>query len=505
MVSGDLAEAMWSATAVPAPGTAPLDGDRRVSVAIVGAGYTGLSTALHLAQRGIDAVVLEADDIGTGGSGRNGGHLTPTFHFRPEFSLANLKKRLGTDKAERLIALQTGAADLIFDLVDKYEIDCQLVRAGCIHAAHTPSMMAVLEEKYADYQSLGRPMQLLDRDQTVTLTGSDKFHGAWVYENAGNMQPLSYARGLAGAALREGARIFIQTPVDRLERSGTAWRLTTSRGTVSADSVVIATGAYGKALWPRLKQTYAPFALGCAASAPLSDDVRRTVLPQGNHLVDTRRDTFALMIDAGGRLVTAFNSASWFGMSRRGMQDLVDRRYTWAWPQLAGVKWEYFWTGAIDLRADLFPRLFELAPGLVTAIGFSGRGIPTGTALGDGAGNLLFALDRAERNHVWQYVPRCHAVCNRGTACSRCGRVVSGDRDLPSNGSAGLLGRNELQNDAARRRGRDTKSVRTHTIRRMGPIKAAFGRAEVGGFQGDSGNRRRRMGQGLGLLGKGFR
>jgi len=151
---------------------------------------------------------------------------------------------------------------------------------------------------------------------------------------------------------------------------------------VSADQVVIATGAYGKALWPRLKQTYAPFALGCAASAPLSDEVRRTVLPQGNHLVDTRRDTFALMIDTGGRLVTAFNSASWFGMSRRGMQDLVDRRYTWAWPQLAGVKWEYFWTGAIDLRADLFPRLFELAPGLMTAVGFSGRGIPTGTALG---------------------------------------------------------------------------------------------------------------------------
>lgn len=382
MVSGALAEAMWSATAAPAPPTMPLDGDRTVSVAIVGAGYTGLSTALHLAQRGIDAIVLEADEIGAGGSGRNGGHLTPTFHFRPEFSLANLKKRLGTEKAERLIALQTGAADTIFDLVDKYEIDCELVRAGCIYAAHTPSMMSVLEEKYADYQSLGRPMQLLDRDQTTALTGSDKFHGAWVYENAGNMQPLSYARGLAAAALKEGATIVTQTPVDRLERSGTTWRLTTSRGTVSADSVVIATGAYGKALWPRLKQTYAPFALGCAASAPMSDEVRRTVLPQGNHLVDTRRDTFALMIDASGRLVTAFNSSKWRGMSRRGMQDLVERRYGWVWPQLADIKWDYFWTGAIDLRADLFPRLFELAPGLLTAIGFSGRGIPTGTVMG---------------------------------------------------------------------------------------------------------------------------
>ena len=97
----------------------------------------------------------------------------------------------------------------------------------------TPSMMPALEEKYADYQSLGRPMQLLDRDQTATLTGSDKFHGAWVYENAGHLQPLSYARGLAAAAIQEGAKVFTNTSVDRLERSGTTWRLTTPRGTVS--------------------------------------------------------------------------------------------------------------------------------------------------------------------------------------------------------------------------------------------------------------------------------
>jgi glycine/D-amino acid oxidase-like deaminating enzyme len=119
MVSGALAATMWSATASPPPATEPLDGDCAAPVAIIGAGYTGLSTALHLVQRGIKAVVLEATEIGAGGSGRSGGHLTPTFHFRPEFSLGNLKKRLGTEKAERLIALQTGAADLISGLVNK--------------------------------------------------------------------------------------------------------------------------------------------------------------------------------------------------------------------------------------------------------------------------------------------------------------------------------------------------------------------------------------------------
>jgi glycine/D-amino acid oxidase-like deaminating enzyme len=109
-------------------------------------------------------------------------------------------------------------------------------------------MMSVLEEKYADYQALGRPMQLLDRDQTIALTGLDKFHGAWVYEDAGHMQPLSYVRGLAAAAIQEGATVCTNTSVDQLERSGTTWRLATPRGTVTADAVVIATGAYGKAL-----------------------------------------------------------------------------------------------------------------------------------------------------------------------------------------------------------------------------------------------------------------
>jgi glycine/D-amino acid oxidase-like deaminating enzyme len=382
MSRGDLSEALWYATASPAPETERLDGSRAVPVAIIGGGYTGLSTALHLAQKGIEAAVFEADEIGFGGSGRNGGHLTPTFHFRPEFSLTNLKKRLGEEKAGRLIALQTGAADLVFSLVDRYGIACDLVKAGCIHAAHTPSMMKVLEEKNADYAALGRPMRLLDRAETAALTGSDKFHGAWVYDNAGNLQPLSYARGLAGAALQEGAQIYTKTPVTSLRRVGGKWALGTPRGTVTADTTIIATGAYGSSLWPRLKMTYAPFALGCAASVPVDDDIRRTVLPQGNHLIDTRRDTFALMIDAQGRLVTAFNSPSWRPLSRRKMAEIASRRYGWVWPQVAHLKWEYFWSGTIDLRPDLFPRLFELDKGLVTAIGFSGRGIPTGTALG---------------------------------------------------------------------------------------------------------------------------
>jgi glycine/D-amino acid oxidase-like deaminating enzyme len=172
------------------------------------------------------------------------------------------------------------------------------------------------------------------------LTGSDKFRGAWVYQNTGNLQSLSYARGLAAAAIGEGTKVFTRTSVDRLERSGTTWRVTKPRGTVSADAVVIATAAYGKALWPCLKQTYAPFALGCGASKPLSEDIHKSVLPQGNHLVDMRRDTFALISDAGRRLVTVFNGAGWRGISQRSMQDLVEYRYNWAWPQLVGTKWE---------------------------------------------------------------------------------------------------------------------------------------------------------------------
>lgn len=392
----DLSETLWVQTACAAPETPALDSDLDVSVVVVGGGYTGLSTALHLAQAGVEVAVLEAREIGHGGSGRNSGHCTPTFHFRPDFSLANLKKRLGEERAGRLIELQTGGAEQVFGLIEKYAIDCDPVRAGCLHAAHTPSTMAVLEQKHAEYQTLSKPMRLLDAAAIAQATGSDKFHGGWLYEDAGNVQPLSYARGLAAAALQEGARVFTDSPVVSIKKSGARWRLATARGSVTADQVVIATGAYSDALWPGLRRTYAPFTLATAATEPLSEDLRRSILPDGNHLVDTRRDTFAVKYDAQGRLVSTFNVSGRRARDPEYMKRVVAGRFRWAWPQLGDVRWQFYWPGTIDLRPDLFPRLFELAPGVVTAIGFSGRGVPTGTALGSVLADFLTGTPREE-------------------------------------------------------------------------------------------------------------
>ena len=251
---------VWTATAPPAPATDRLEGEVKAPIAIVGAGYMGLATALYLARAGIQAVVLEAEEVGFGASGRNGGHCTPTFHFRADHSLAAIRAQYGA-RAERLIALQTSAAERVFGLIADYGIACEAVRVGCLHAAHRPGAMRLLEAKHADYAALGRPCRLIDKSETARLTGSERFHGGWLYEDAGHLNPLAYARGLAAAALKEGARIFTRSPVAKIVRSGSNWRLATPSGAVTAERVVIATGAYSGAAWPPLKRAYAGSAI----------------------------------------------------------------------------------------------------------------------------------------------------------------------------------------------------------------------------------------------------
>lgn len=379
---------MWAATAPPAPVTGRLEGEVTAPIAIVGAGYTGLATALYLARAGIKAVVVEAEDVGFGASGRNGGHCTPTFHFRADHSLATIRAQYGA-RAAPLIALQTGAAERVFGLIAQYNIDCEAVRVGCLHAAHRPGAMRLLEAKHADYAALGRPCRLVDKAEMQTLTGANVFHGGWLYEDAGHLNPLGYARGLAAAALQEGARIFTRSPVAKIVRTGSNWRVTTPSGAVTAERVVIATGAYSGAAWPRLERAYAGIAIASAATAPLDAAARAAILPGNHHLVDTRPEPFGIKYDGHGRLTTAVVVSGRRGADRGYTERLLTERLQWTWPQIGAVRWQHYWLCTIDVRPELLPRLFEVAPGVLGIVGFSGRGVPTATALGSVVADYL--------------------------------------------------------------------------------------------------------------------
>lgn len=381
MHHGPLAEVGWSLTAPPAPATPPLDGDVSADVAIIGGGYTGLSTALHLAQRGISVALVEAGEIGQCASGRNGGHCTSTFHYRAGLSLPAVRARFG-DRAPRLINYWTGLTGLVFGLIDQYGIDCDAVRAPCLHAAHAPNRVGQLAQFADDYAALGKESRALSREEIAELTGSPRYHGGWLYGDAGHVNPLAYARGLARAAQQEGARLYTHSPATGLARTGGQWTVQTARGRLRAEKLVLATGAVTQGLWPRLQRTFGAMELIVAITRPLPDDVRRRVLPGNNTLIDTFPEPFGIKYDRDGRLVVMVLNTSGRGRRDRALA-LFGQQLRWFWPQIGALEWEpHVWRCAIDIRPDLMPRLFDLGDGAVSALGFSGRGIPTATGMG---------------------------------------------------------------------------------------------------------------------------
>ena len=371
---------LWYATAAPAPETSKLEGQSKADVCIVGGGYTGLTTALELARLGVKVVLLEAQEIGFGGSGRNAGHCTPTF---THYSLPELRRMLGEPWAERLIKRQTRANDRVSDMISRYNIDCEWQQNGYVMGAHTPSAMTTIEEKARDYNAVGAKTRVLDKSEVETCTGSPRFHGGWFHSEAGHLNALGYARGLARAVISEGGSVHTYSPVTKVEREGGQWAVKTPEGVVVADKVIFGTGAYTVDGWPGLDQTFKIQRVFVAATEPLPDDLRKSVLPQNTTIHDGRGDIFVYKYNAEGRIV-----ASMFPMGRRGKdisytKQVMTDRLKWLHPQIRqGIRWDYFWFGELDMQYRTIPRLYDLAPGVVALTGLSGRGVPTGSMLG---------------------------------------------------------------------------------------------------------------------------
>ena len=369
---------LWFGTAAPAPTThqEPVNAD----VCIVGAGYTGLTTALELARKGVDVVVLEAQEAGFGGSGRNAGHCTPTFTYH---SLPGLRRMLGEPWAERLIARQTQANARVGDMIQRYQIQCEWQQTGYVMAAARPSAMADIERKARDYNAVGAKTRSVDKAEVERITGSPRFFGGWFHSEGGHLNPLGYARGLARAAVQEGARLFTGSAVTGVVKRGGRWSVATERGSVEADKVIFATGAYTVGGWPKLDQSFRIMRVFVAATQPLSEAERKAVLPQNTTIHDGRGDFYVYKYNAEGRIV-----ASMLPMGRRGRdlgytRRLMSDRLKWLHPQIRQeIRWDYFWFGELDMQRRTIPRLYGLAPGVVALTGLSGRGVPTGSMLG---------------------------------------------------------------------------------------------------------------------------
>src|SRR4051794_37373718 len=235
-----LSPSLWAATAPPAPPTPRLHGSATADVCIVGGGYAGLSTALHLAERGVKAVVLEAHEPGWGGSGRNGGQVIPGLKYDPDELVTKIPER-----GEELVAFAGSTADAVFDLIDKHGMDVPRARHGWIQGAHTPESVETVRKRAEQWARRGVDAEFLDRSATGRHLGTPQYEASWIDRRGGAVQPLAYARGLARAALKAGAAVHGQSRVAKLSRDGGRWTARTDAGaTVTADRVVVCTNGY---------------------------------------------------------------------------------------------------------------------------------------------------------------------------------------------------------------------------------------------------------------------
>lgn len=368
---------MWELTAPDAPETSALTAHVTADVAVVGGGYTGLSAALHLAEGGADVALLEQVEIGFGGAGRNAGLVNAGMWVMPDA----LTEVLGSRYGERLVRLLGDAPQLVFDLIDKHKIECEAERAGTLHCAVGAGGLEELKLRAAQWQRLGAPVSLLGAEETAAKTGTSAYSGSLLDLRAGTIQPLAYARGLAKAALAKGARIFTGSKVVSAALADDRWELRTATGTVSAKWIIVATDVYASGPWSDIGTEQVPLPYFNFATAPLSGNLRATILPERQGAWDTNAVPSYFRFDRAGRLL--FGSVG----ALRGTGIAIHR--AWArralrklFPQIGEVVFEAEWYGQIGMTTDNLPRFHKLADNVIAFSGYNGRGIAPGTTFG---------------------------------------------------------------------------------------------------------------------------
>lgn len=377
-------ECLWEKLTPQRPEAEALKGELTVDVCVIGAGITGLSAAIHLLEQGKRVAVLEAHRTGHGGSGRNVGLVNAGLWIPPDEIEAGFGKKVGSQLNQMLGA----APSLVFSLVDKYNIDCQLRREGTLHMAHNARGEADLRSREEQWTRRGAPVELLTGKACHDATGTQKISAALLDRRAGTFNPMAFTSGLAKAVGSLGGQLFDHSPVTRLERQGERWCVITEHGAVLAEKVVIASNAYTEGEWTELRRNFFPGYYYQVASAPLTEEAAQRILPGGQGSWDTRQVLSSIRRDADGRLLLGSlgngnQKPAWF---LKAWADRVQQHY---FPYLKQVDWEFTWTGCIAFTPDHLLRLFEPAPGLVAVTGYNGRGNTTGSVVGKAFADYL--------------------------------------------------------------------------------------------------------------------
>ena len=358
----------------------PAEVPRQAQVAIVGGGYAGLSAALELSKHGVDAVVLEKGALGEGASTRNGGAVSGGVNIGKGFS----GKATEVDAARAASMLSDGydAFALVERLIAEERIDCFWQKRGRFQGAWTPKHFAYQQSRLASLNDSAQSgAYMVPRENQREEIASDYYYGGMVVERSASLHPALYYKGLLDACGRRGIAVCADATVGGIARGGAGWRVTTSRGTIDAGDVVIATNGYTGELTPSLRRRIVPIASHIIATEELPEDLAASLVPKGRTLSDTKRVLCYYRMSPDGRRMVFGGRARFTQADPLLCAQVLYAYMTDRFPQLRGVRITHGWTGNTAFTLDALPHMGEDA-GMHYALGCNGSGIAMMTYLG---------------------------------------------------------------------------------------------------------------------------
>ncbi|WP_420138341.1 NAD(P)/FAD-dependent oxidoreductase [Sphingomonas sp.] len=367
---------IWQSRSAPVTPRPSLDSAITAEVAIVGGGVAGVSTALHLAERGVDVALIEAGTLGSGAAGSSAGIIAPQLvRATPD----DVRRKLG-DAADGMLRLVAESGTYLFDLVRRYGITCDAAETGFIAPLTGRQADRVLNERVREWGGLRPDLRVSDAEETQRLTGCGGYGAAIVDPTGGSVDPLALVRGLADQAERMGSRLYEDSPATQIVRDRGLWSVLTDAGELRARRVVLAANGGNPLLHQRLAGTILPLPVLEVATEPLPSDLLQAILPERHALTDLEPDVFSIRYTSDYRLITAFPASGRdtpADIERRVNQRLADTLVAHRPLALA-----YVWLGHAWVNASLLPRIVQLDDGLIAAQACNGRGLATNVLLG---------------------------------------------------------------------------------------------------------------------------
>jgi glycine/D-amino acid oxidase-like deaminating enzyme len=365
---------------IPAP--TPRDFPQRADVAIIGAGFTGLSAARTLAKSGASVAVFDSQTIGWGASSRNGGMVLTGL----KLPAATVISRYGKEATAKMYAASLESIDFVETLVREENIACDFSRCGHLEVAcKTKHFDDFRRSAEATAREFGHQQRLIPKDQLQSEIGSAIYHGGLVDDSSAGVNPARLVAGLARAAERAGASIFEHAHVDQIQREGASgWKIATARGTLRAGNVFVATSGYTSRVTPALQKKIIPIGSYIIVTEVLPEKLAAQLSPRNRMIFDSKNYLYYYRLTPDRRMLFGGRAAFFpeTASTIRRSADLLRQGMLSVYPQLRDVKIDYVWGGTLDFAFDIMPHAGQL-DGLHFSVGYAGHGVAMSTYLGD--------------------------------------------------------------------------------------------------------------------------